>query len=72
MIRAAADVLTYDIAKSAIAKIVQVYIPSARLTNGYSWIQPGFSGGDAANIAVVFYLLDGERFEQATPPTGIA
>ncbi len=63
--------LTYTIVASAVAKLIQFYIPADILSDGYDWIQLGTSGGHATNIACVFYQLDGVRFQQATPLTAI-
>jgi len=48
------------------------YIPASILTAGRPWICLGASAGDAGNIVSVLYMLDGARYQQATPPTAIA
>lgn len=67
------DAVTYTIDTGAAKnQIVQFYISASNLTDTYDWIQLGTSGGHAANIASVIYQLDGERYQQTTPPTAIA
>jgi len=66
------DGITYTIVHSAVAKLIQFYIPASILSDGYDWIQLGSADGHATNIVCVFYQLDGVRYQQATPPTAIA
>ena len=47
------------------------YISASILTPGNDWIQPDFAAGNAGNIASVVYILDGERYQQTTPPSAI-
>jgi hypothetical protein len=51
--------------------IAVLYIPASLLTPGRDWIALGTTGGDAGNKVSVLYILDGERYQQATPPTAI-
>ena len=53
-------------------QLVAFYIDASILSEGYDWIQLGSSGGFATNYATVLYLMDGERYQQVTPPTAIA
>ena len=48
------------------------YVPATVCPDGYDWIQPDFAAGDAGNIANVLYILDGFRYQQASPPTAVA
>lgn len=67
------DAITYTINGVAGGNvIVCFYIPAAILTSGRDWIQLGAAAGDAGNIVSVLYMLDGARYQQATPPTAIA
>ena len=52
--------------------IVCFYVSASILTNGRDWIALGSTAGDAGNIVSVLYMLDGGRYQQATPPTAIA
>lgn len=56
------------------AKLNQVamYVPADILTNDRPWIALGTSGGNAGNKACVTYIIDGERYQQATKVTEIA
>jgi len=67
------DAATYTIDTTAGKdQIVQMYIEGSALTDTYEWIQLGASGGNAANIVSVLYIVDGARYQQTTPPTAIA
>lgn len=67
------DAVTYTIDTTAGKDQIAVfYIDGSILTEGYDWIQLGASGGNAANYVSVLYMLDGARYQQATPPTAIA
>jgi hypothetical protein len=50
--------------------IIQLYVPAAILTNGKSWVHLGTDTG-GTGLACVLYELDGERYQQAAPPTAI-
>jgi len=52
--------------------IVCFYISAALLSPGYSWVHLVASGGDATSFMSVLYILDGYRYQQATPLTEIA
>lgn len=67
------DAATYTIDATP-AKLNQVafYVPAAILTAGRPWIALGTSGGNASNHACVTYIIDGERYKQATKVTEIA
>jgi len=61
------DAATYTIdATTTKNYMVAFYIPAALLTNGRPYISLGTSGGNAANIASVHYLLDRPRYSGAT------
>ena len=53
-------------------QIVVIYVEASKLTNGRDWINCGFDAGHASNFLTIFYILDGARYQQATPPTAIA
>jgi len=74
LVRVATDAATYtlDFITATNNGLFVCYIPAAILSAGYDWIQPDFAAGDAGNIASVLYILDGARYQQATPPTAIA
>jgi hypothetical protein len=56
----------------AAGQLIVLYVPASNLTAGNSWIALGSTAGHAANFNSVIYILDGERYQQATPPTAIA
>jgi hypothetical protein len=51
--------------------LVFMYVPSGVLTNGRSWVHLGTDTG-GSGLAAALYILDGERYQQATPPTAVA
>ena len=51
--------------------IICFYVSAGVLTNNRSWVALGASGG-GTGLASVLYQLDGERYQQTTPPTAIA
>jgi hypothetical protein len=53
-------------------QIAALYVPTSVLTAGRYWIIPECSAGNIANYASILYILDGERYQQETPPTAIA
>jgi hypothetical protein len=52
--------------------LVVMYVPAAILSAGYDWIQLGTDAGHASNFVSALYILDGARYQQATPPTAVA
>ena len=68
------DAVTYTIDTGTYTgtQLVVFYIPAAKLTSGYKWIQLGCSGGHASSIISGLYILDGARYQQETPPTAIS
>lgn len=68
------DALTYTIDADVLTgtSIVMFYIDASKLTNGRDWIALGATGGNAASIAAVWYVLVGSRYQQLEPPTAIA
>jgi len=67
------DGITYTInTGSGKNQMVCFYVPASNLSQGYSWVQLGATGGHAASITTVLYQLDGGRYQQTTPPTATA
>lgn len=66
------DALTYTINGAAGDNcLVAFYVSASCLTNGRKWVHLGAAAGDAGNIVDVIYILDGVRYQQASPPTAI-
>ena len=66
------DAATYQIDSDlGTNQMVVFYVSSSKLTSGRSWVSLGFDAGHASNFFAVLYILDGERYQQATPPTAI-
>jgi len=53
-------------------QLVVFYVDASILTAGYDWVQLGSTGGFATNYVDVLYILEGARYQQATPPTAVA
>jgi hypothetical protein len=67
------DAVTYTLNGAAGGNcMVAFYVSASCLTNGRKWVHLGAASGDAGNIVSVIYILDGGRYQQATPPTAIA
>lgn len=62
---------TFDGITAGNNQICAIYVPAASLTSPRNWIALGTTGGDAGNLVSVIYMLDGERYQQTTPPTAI-
>jgi len=72
VLQTAAATYTMDNVTAGNNAIWAFYISAQLLAGGsYDWIQPDFAAGDAGNIASVLYILDGERYQQTTPPSAI-
>jgi hypothetical protein len=71
----ATDALTFTIDGNKSGGTIQLfvmYVPASILSAGYDWIQLGSTAGNAASFVSALYILDGERYQQGTPPTAIA
>ena len=69
------DAITYVVPAGAIAgdNIIVIFCLSASILQaGNAWVQLGASAGNAGNTVSVTYILDGARYQQATPPTAVA
>ena len=67
------DAVTYTINSDAGGTyLVVMYVPASILSDGYDWIQLGTDAGHASNWISAIYILDGQRYQQATPPTAVA
>ena len=68
-----ADAISYKLDTGNLTghSIVFFYIPAAKLTNNRKWVHLGSDTG-GTGLCSVLYILDGERYQQATPPTAIA
>lgn len=67
-----ADAAGYTILAHALTgnSLVFMYVPASILTAGRSWIHLGTDTG-GTGLAFALYILDGERYQQASPPTAI-
>lgn len=66
------DGITYTINSDAGgAYLIVMYVPASILTDGYKYIQLGTDAGHASNWISAIYIIDGARYQQATPPTYI-
>jgi hypothetical protein len=66
------DGITYTIdSNGGGSYLIVMYVPAAVLSPGYSWIQLGTDAGHASNFVSALYILDGERYQQATPPSAV-
>ena len=67
------DAASYTIDSNAgDSYLVAIYVDAAILTNGRDWISLGHDAGHASNFLAVLYIIDGERYQQASPLTAIA
>lgn len=67
------DGITYTIDSNAGGSyLIVFYVPTSILSAGYKWIQLGTDAGHASNFISALYIIDGARYQQATPPTDVA
>jgi methyl coenzyme M reductase gamma subunit len=69
---ARADAVNYQTDAAVTNKLVVFRIDSRRLSDGFNWVNVVAGISDVANIVGITYIITGQRYAQATPPTAIA